>query len=256
MIGIIFIILCTNILHLLNKKIYKNTKDIKNISLEVDPYNPNRAVTFLLDHGITGHVFNWAGYGGYLLWKTYPQLIPFVDGRVANREYYTEYQNISRFPEQYWESAYKKHKFDVVLLDTTIRYNQPIIEYINDDQDWRLVFISGSSIIFLNKDSRFFLNKSNNLPQKLKDQTFDLNNVPIDLADNLQPSDNFITDYIFPRYNYIDKMTEGLTLYFLSYHEAGLNRILDAYQATRHPRVKILFQQLINDYKKINLSAH
>ncbi len=55
---------------------------------------PEGAANFLLEHHITGPLFNTYEQGGYLIWRAWPQERVFIDGRALSEAVYREYNQI------------------------------------------------------------------------------------------------------------------------------------------------------------------
>ena len=55
---------------------------------------PEQAIAFLRDSGLQGRMFNSYEYGGYLLWRLYPQRQVFIDGRGMEEKVFVDCQKI------------------------------------------------------------------------------------------------------------------------------------------------------------------
>ena len=55
---------------------------------------PAGAADFLLRHRITGRLFNSYGFGGYLVWRLWPQQRVFIDGRALNESVFADHRRI------------------------------------------------------------------------------------------------------------------------------------------------------------------
>jgi hypothetical protein len=53
---------------------------------------PSGAAEFLLQHHITGRIYNNLEHGGYLMWRLWPNNQVFVDGRLLNETAYGDYR--------------------------------------------------------------------------------------------------------------------------------------------------------------------
>jgi hypothetical protein len=56
---------------------------------------PAGAANFLLAHHVTGPIFNTYEQGGYLIWKLWPAMRVFVDGRALNENVFKDYRRIT-----------------------------------------------------------------------------------------------------------------------------------------------------------------
>jgi hypothetical protein len=57
-----------------------------------DVVRPAGAAEFLLQHRITGRIYNNLEHGGYLMWRLWPNNQMFVDGRLLNETVYRDYR--------------------------------------------------------------------------------------------------------------------------------------------------------------------
>src|SRR6202043_1125535 len=55
---------------------------------------PSGAADFLLAHGVTSPMFNTYEYGGYLMWRLWPQERVFIDGRALSESVFMDYARI------------------------------------------------------------------------------------------------------------------------------------------------------------------
>ena len=55
---------------------------------------PSGAADFLVAHRVSGPMFNTYEYGGYLIWRLWPQERAFVDGRALNESVFMDYTRI------------------------------------------------------------------------------------------------------------------------------------------------------------------
>ena len=67
-------------------------------ALEFEPMEATRpagAADFLLQHHVTGRIYNHLEHGGYLMWRLWPQNQVFVDGRLLNETVYRDYRLVT-----------------------------------------------------------------------------------------------------------------------------------------------------------------
>lgn len=55
---------------------------------------PGEAADFLIAHGVSGRIFNTYEQGGYLMWRLWPEVQVFIDGRALNESVFNDYQHI------------------------------------------------------------------------------------------------------------------------------------------------------------------
>ena len=80
---------------------------------------PAGAVDFLEEHRPEGNIFNTAGFGGYLIWRLYPEEKVFIDGRweVYGDRFLSIYYTALKDPV-FFESLARGHKVGQVILGT------------------------------------------------------------------------------------------------------------------------------------------
>ena len=61
---------------------------------------PEKIADYIEEHSVPGTMFNDLRYGGYLIWRLYPQEKVFIDTRLIIRppEFFAEYLAISEYP--------------------------------------------------------------------------------------------------------------------------------------------------------------
>jgi hypothetical protein len=55
---------------------------------------PSGAADFVLAHGVTSRMFNTYEFGGYLIWRLWPQQRVFIDGRALSESIFNDYARI------------------------------------------------------------------------------------------------------------------------------------------------------------------
>lgn len=111
---------------------------------------PDRAIETIaaLDEG--GNVFNSVRYGGFLIWKLYPRLRPFIDGRIVLRSaaQFARYLDVLDHPEKFWSYS-DEHDFQIAVLPVNQpnRY-QKLIAALYKNTAWELVFTDGTQSVF------------------------------------------------------------------------------------------------------------
>jgi len=88
--------------------------------------------------------------GDYFIWKFYPQLKVFVDGRLEAypetffEELFQTLNNPSRWP--LWE---KKYGLTFILLDHTNPKHQPLLSWLYRAPSWKPIYLDGKNVLFL-----------------------------------------------------------------------------------------------------------
>jgi hypothetical protein len=118
---------------------------------------PEKITDYLQEHPVPGEMFNDIRYGGYLIWKLYPQKKVFIDGRLVIRSpgFFAEYLAICEQPELF---PFVADKFNItqVILPSAIfdRYLKLIKWLFTNSSDWHLEYTDGTSFLFVRNDAR------------------------------------------------------------------------------------------------------
>jgi hypothetical protein len=122
---------------------------------------PSGACDFLLAHRISRPMFNTYEYGGYLIWRLWPQQRVFTDGRALNETVYNDYRkilyNASSTPNVLSDESQRLlDKYDVrVVVMNTFEYVTgafyPLALALGNPttEDWKLVYQDPQSLVFL-----------------------------------------------------------------------------------------------------------
>ena len=108
---------------------------------------PVKAVDFLLenDNMPTGNVFNDFGWGGYLLYRLWPEKLVFIDGQTDfYGEELTRIHQQTYMAENGWEKTLDTYKIDWVILPL----NAPLSRNLSLKMNWREIYKDGTTIVF------------------------------------------------------------------------------------------------------------
>lgn len=106
---------------------------------------PVEAVNWLEDHPQEGEVFNYFPWGGYLLYRQWPEVNVFIDGQT---DFYGE--ALTREYEQVllvdagWENILAKYKVGWVIWPVDGRLAQTL----QASTDWKLVYKDDTAVVF------------------------------------------------------------------------------------------------------------
>jgi hypothetical protein len=106
---------------------------------------PKAAVDWLLENKSQGNLFNSYGWGGYLIWKTYPEYRVYIDGRadVYGDKFIFDYMTIYH-AEPGWESKLNSQGVKTVLIES----NAPLAYMLSQSTTWRIGFQDKTSTIY------------------------------------------------------------------------------------------------------------
>lgn len=111
------------------------------------PY-PERALDFLKAEGISGNVFNEHAWGGYIIWRSYPALKPYIDGRFFHQRFYDEFDpTLSGQPG--WEAVLSKYNINIAILAYGPDEHQRLNDRLFADARWRLIYWDDVSLVYV-----------------------------------------------------------------------------------------------------------
>jgi hypothetical protein len=89
---------------------------------------PVDAIDFVIDNGISGNMFNTYSFGGYILYRLYPEQRVFIDGRadMYGDEFIKKYHKIYT-GQAGWEELLNKHKIDYVVCERDAAIRQLLL---------------------------------------------------------------------------------------------------------------------------------
>jgi hypothetical protein len=119
---------------------------------------PQHAADFMRNVEIKGNMFNEYGFGGYLLWRLYPEKKVFIDGRSLEPSVYKEYQIVAYALEnqdQSWEDIIRRYNISYIVMPPLQNHGTiyPLVEKLLDSEEWVLIYTDHLSLIFLSNDS-------------------------------------------------------------------------------------------------------
>lgn len=108
---------------------------------------PERAADAMVSMGLKGKIFHYTRWGGYLLWRLYPDCTVFTDGRCnftpdEMKELIATHRPYER--EKSLEKAWKKYHFDIVIFEPPMF---PLLTW--DHKKWLFIFGNYTAVVFL-----------------------------------------------------------------------------------------------------------
>lgn len=117
---------------------------------------PVKAVDFLINSDIKGNMLNSRGFGGYLIWRLFPNKKVFIDGRneVYSEEFYKDYLYAHKSPE-IWEKVVNQYDIDWVILEYSRDYSKKErINHLVNNPEWALIYWDRVAIVYAKRNSR------------------------------------------------------------------------------------------------------
>jgi hypothetical protein len=127
---------------------------IKSIGNPISPFcHPVNSTQYLSTHALSGNIFNADRYGGYLLWRLYPDKKVYIDTRLSMRDrtFFSDYISLLDNPEKFTFTI-KRYDITAVVLPAFIPLYAKLIRYLYYNPDWKLVIADGSEALFVKKE--------------------------------------------------------------------------------------------------------
>jgi hypothetical protein len=111
---------------------------------------PAAAVEFLRSHNAPGPIFNCYDWGGYLIWKLYPQQPVYIDGRadVYGDAFIEEYLATSK-GENDWRAPLTRFGIRTVIIKT----NSPLANLLEREEGWGKAYEDGQAVILIRREN-------------------------------------------------------------------------------------------------------
>jgi hypothetical protein len=112
---------------------------------------PEKIADYLKTNPVSGNMFNDIRYGGYLMWRFYPEKKVFIDGRLVIRppRFFSEYLALCAQPGLF---PYVEKKFNithVILPSAIFTQYRKLIKWLYKSPEWRLEYTDGSSFLLV-----------------------------------------------------------------------------------------------------------
>lgn len=122
----------------------------------VSDFFPEPAVGFIKRNGLQGRLFNYYDWGGFLIWRFYPDKVVFVDGRGHSERAYFQYLSVigadrsivAGIPVH--KAVLDANSVRSILIPGTGRDGGlvPLIALLESDPEWRLVFYFKNCLLY------------------------------------------------------------------------------------------------------------
>jgi len=109
---------------------------------------PAAAVDWIIQHHPAGNIFNTYGWGGYLIWRLYPEYYVYIDGRadVYGDTFINDYLRIET-GEPGWETSLSLDGVRIVLIEP----GSLLARDLRQSPDWEIAFSDEQSVLFIHK---------------------------------------------------------------------------------------------------------
>jgi hypothetical protein len=110
---------------------------------------PVAAVDFLKESNTPGNVYNLYHWGGYLIWRLYPERKVFIDGRadVYGDAFIDEYLKVYQLREN-WQEPLDRYDVGVVLVDE----GGPLSTMLSEGSEWLRAYADEQAVVFTRRE--------------------------------------------------------------------------------------------------------
>jgi len=221
---------CLSTVQTLRTYVHQDSAECLYLSKKLQPANPARILSFLNEKNIKGPIFNDDIMGGYLTWRSYPSLRPFIDGRQTNMNRFFFYISAYDNPEKNWEPLDKRFHFFAIMLVNRAPEALKLIRYFIKDPTYIFSCYDNNIVLLIRKD----LLDEGSLAEIDQDKI--LNETKLSAQDinelkeiSSRKIQNTFWQALFKkRYVYIDTFEDAILLYNLGYREAAGKKIIEA----------------------------
>jgi hypothetical protein len=115
---------------------------------------PVRACDWIEKHDVRGRAFNPFSYGGYLLWRFYPDStrLPFMDiHQAGTKRIRYEYAWVSQ-DSVAWRTLDRRWRFDWIVLMRSAGSSRDIVDVLDADSTWALTFADDVAVVYLRRN--------------------------------------------------------------------------------------------------------
>ena len=106
---------------------------------------PEKAVDYLLTEKPEGNLFNLYGWGGYVIWKAYPEYRVFIDGRAdMYDEFIYEYLNVYKLKPA-WKETLDKYDVKIILIPSG--HHLDIL--LEETTEWRVGYRDELAVVYI-----------------------------------------------------------------------------------------------------------
>lgn len=114
---------------------------------------PERACDWIEQHDVRGRAFNVFGFGGYMLYRFYPDpgRLPFMDIHQAGTKQIRYVYAYALQDSNAWHEADRQFRFDYVMLPRTLAGSPDLADFLDADSTWALVFADDAAALWLRR---------------------------------------------------------------------------------------------------------
>lgn len=114
---------------------------------------PRNAADFLIKNGFKGRIFNDFNSGAYLIGRTYPDIIVYMDGRTELRgpKFFEQYRKMwDQGDEKLFDREMERFKMKGVFASTAMgAAPEKFLQMMSRKKDYKVVYLDYDAVIFL-----------------------------------------------------------------------------------------------------------
>lgn len=109
---------------------------------------PRDAVDWIITNKPKGNIFNSYNWGGYIIWRLYPEYLVYIDGRadLYGEEFITNYRRIY-YTKPGWEEKLDQENIRIVFVES----DSMLADALRQSSTWKEEYEDNISVIFLKK---------------------------------------------------------------------------------------------------------
>jgi hypothetical protein len=110
---------------------------------------PVDAVDFLVENEIAGHMYNLYHWGGYLIWRLYPEQAVFIDGRadVYGDVFIDEYLHAYQLRKD-WQETFERYDVNLVIIDK----DSSLSTILSESPAWEQRYVGDKAVVFVERE--------------------------------------------------------------------------------------------------------
>ena len=118
---------------------------------------PVATCDFVAAHGIGGRGFNPFHFGGYLLWRFWPDpaRLPFMDIHQTGTPEARTLAAAAFLSRPRYRQLVGTYNFDYALLDRATEAESRLLDFFDEDTTWALVFVDDDAALYLRRAGSF-----------------------------------------------------------------------------------------------------
>lgn len=113
---------------------------------------PQKAVEFLLNNNLPPRLFNDFNSGSYLIGKTYPLRLVFIDGRTElyGPDFFRDYVRIGKGYGPLIEKIISRYNIEGFFIsNTALNLQVGLLKYLANSPQWKTIYFDENAVIFL-----------------------------------------------------------------------------------------------------------